>query len=275
MSHETTSAKRVSVPALRAMKGKAQPFLALTAYSAPIAKLADRVADLVLVGDSLGMVLYGMPNTLGVTLEMMIAHGKAVAGHTRRALCVVDMPFGSYEASPAQAFENAARIIKETGAQAIKLEGGTVMAETISFLTKRGIPVLAHIGLQPQQINPMGGYRVQGKNDIETAQLMADAKAAQTAGAFAVVLEGIVEESAALVTTSITIPTIGIGASPMCDGQILVTEDVLGFTGMPSPKFVTPYAHFYDDAAKVLTQLADDIKARRFPAKEHCYQKVS
>lgn len=264
-----------TVQDIRARKNAPQPFLALTAYSAPLARLVDGVADLVLVGDSLGMVLYGMPNTLGVTLEMMIAHGRCVAQHTARALCVVDMPFGSYQASPAQAFENAARIMKETGAAAIKLEGGAEMEETIAFLSARGVPVLAHIGLKPQQVMQMGGYRVQGKTDMQAEQLKEDARAVESAGAFAVVVEGVVEDVAAQLTRALAIPTIGIGASPACDGQILVTDDVLGLTGNPPPKFVKPYAHFYDEAEKALQQLAADVKARRFPAPEQCYKKVS
>lgn len=271
----TQITKALTVSDIRVAKNRTQPFLALTAYTANIAQLTDGVADLVLVGDSLGMVLYGMPSTLPVSLDMMIAHGRCVAQHTKRALCVVDMPFGSYQASLAQAFENGARVLKETGAAAIKLEGGEEMAETIHFLSNRGIPVLAHIGLRPQNVSVMGGYRVQGKSDAQIDQLKRDAAAITEAGAFAVVLEGIVEEVAADLTRAIAIPTIGIGASSACDGQILVTEDLLGLTPGAKAKFVKPYANLYADAQSALQRFAADVKARQFPDAEHVYKRAS
>jgi len=262
-----------TVASLRAAKNPGQPLLALTAYTAPIAQLVDELADIVLVGDSVGMVLYGMQNTLGVTLEMMIAHGRCVAQHSTRALCVVDMPFGSYQASPVQAFDNAARLLQHTGAAAVKLEGGVVMAETIAFLTARGVPVMAHIGLQPQQVQAMGGYKVQGKSAGEISQLQRDGEAVAQAGAFCVVLEGMVETVAAALTKSLTIPTLGIGASPACDGQILVTEDVLGLTAAPKAKFVKTYANLYADGQRALELFAADVRARRFPDAAHVYGK--
>lgn len=268
---DTRVPQRRSVQNIRRMKNGDAAFVALTAYTAPIAQLADDVADLVLVGDSLGMVLYGMPDTVGVTLEMMIAHGKCVAATTKKALCIVDMPFGSYQASPAQAFENAARIMKETGAQGVKLEGGAEMADTIAFLTQRGVPVLAHIGLLPQQVHAQGGYRVQGKDTEATERLLADARAIEKAGAFAVVVEGTVETVARQLTKEINIPTIGIGASAACDGQILVTEDLLGFTSQPKAKFVKGYATLFETARAALTQFAADVKSRSFPGPDNTY----
>ncbi|MBI3419434.1 MAG: 3-methyl-2-oxobutanoate hydroxymethyltransferase [Proteobacteria bacterium] len=265
--------KKRTVLDIRAAKNAAEPFLALTAYTAPIAMLADKVADMVLVGDSLGMVLYGMPNTLGVTLDMMITHGTAVARYCQRALCIIDMPFGSYQSSPSQAFDNAARVISQTGAQAVKLEGGEEMAETIKFLVERGIPVVGHIGLRPQLLHTMGGYRIQGKTDATHELLLRDAKAVEQAGAFAMVVEGVVETSAREVTESVSIPTIGIGASSACDAQILVSEDALGLTPLPRAKFVKAYAELRAQAEQALEQLAADVKARRFPGPEQTYVK--
>lgn len=267
----SAAAKKRTVQDIRAAKGGAEPFLALTSYTAPMAQLANEVAEMVLVGDSVGMVLYGMPNTLPVPLEIMIAHGRAVAPFCTRALCIVDLPFGSYQASPAQAFETSARILKETGAEAVKLEGGAEMAETVRFLNARGVPVLGHVGLKPQQINVMGGYKVQGKDSASVAALLRDAKAVAEAGAFAMVLEGVVEHVAAEITRAVNIPTIGIGASASCDGQILVTEDVLGLTPGAHAKFVRAYADFYHEAQEALRQLQEDVKTRRFPAAENLY----
>lgn len=272
--HTPPPLRKLTVQDIRAAKSRAEPFLALTAYTAPIAMLADKYADLVLVGDSLGMVLYGMRDTLGVTLEMMMTHGKCVAQHCQHALCVVDMPFGTYQASPAQAFENSARIMKKTGAGAIKLEGGAEMASTIRFLVERGIPVLGHIGLRPQQVHVMSGYKVQGKTEDQIEQLKADAKAVEEAGAFAVVVEGTLEHVSRAITESITIPTIGIGASPACDAQILVTEDVLGLTPGAKAKFVKPYAHLYMDAENAIAELQKDVHAHRFPGPENLYIKT-
>jgi 3-methyl-2-oxobutanoate hydroxymethyltransferase len=265
--------KKRTVQDIRGMKNAAEPFLALTAYTAPIARLADKVSDLVLVGDSLGMVLYGMDNTLSVTLDMMITHGKAVNKQCKKALCVIDMPFGSYQSSPSQAFENAARVLQETGATAVKLEGGAEMADTIHFLVQRGIPVVGHVGLRPQMVNTMGGYRVQGKTDATHDLLMKDARAVDQSGAFAMVVEGVVETSAREVTEAVSIPTIGIGASNVCDGQILVSEDALGLTPQPRAKFVKAYAEMHQQAEQALANLLEDVKARRFPGPQQMYVK--
>lgn len=243
----------------------ALPLVCLTAYSAPIARLADQVADLILVGDSLWMVLYGNPNTLGVPLGTMIEHGRAVAGAAKRALVVIDLPFRSYQESPAQAYRTAARALAETGATAVKLEGGKVMAPTIQFLTQRGIPVLAHVGLLPQSVNALGGFRTQGRRAEEAEAIKEDARAVADAGAFAVVIEGTAENVAREITMELSIPTIGIGASPACDGQILVTEDLLGFTGQHVPSFVKSYANLYDVAGEALGRFAEDVRQRRFP----------
>src|SRR5580704_13094853 len=228
--------KRVTVPEIRGHKG-AKPVVCLTCYHAHTARLLDNHVDLMLVGDSVGMVMHGMETTLGVTLEMMILPGKAVMRGSRHALIVVDMPFGSYEESPNIAFRNAARIIQETGCGAVKLEGGTRMAETIRYLATRGIPVMGHIGLTPQMIQVFGGFKTQGRSEGEWPAIEADARAVAEAGAFAVVLEGMTEPLAAKITREVAIPTIGIGASAQCDGQILVMEDMLGLNPRP-PKFV-------------------------------------
>jgi 3-methyl-2-oxobutanoate hydroxymethyltransferase len=246
------------------------PIVSLTAYTTPMAQLMDAHCDFVLVGDSVGMVLHGLPSTLGVTLEMMILHGKAVARGLSRAMMVIDMPFGSYEESPAQAFANAARLMRETGAAAVKLEGGAHMAETIEFLVKRGVPVMAHIGLTPQSINTLGGYKVQGR-DAKADVLLRDARAVSEAGAFAVVLEKIPATLADRITAEVAIPTIGIGASMGCDGQILVVDDMLGlFTAFKS-KFVKRYAELGAAAEAAIEAYADEVRARRFPTSEHIF----
>jgi len=239
-----------------------------------MARLADTHCDVVLVGDSVGMVLHGLPSTLGVTMEMMVLHGKAVRRGMERALMVVDMPFGSYEQCPAQAFENAARLMAETGCSAVKLEGGVAMAETIRFLTSRGVPVMAHIGLTPQAVNTLGGYRVQGRGD-DAERIQADAKTAAEAGAFSVVLEKIPEELARRITEEVNIPTIGIGASPACDGQILVVDDMLGLFGDFRPKFVRRYAELATAMDGAMTAYAEDVRARRFPGAEHVFAVAS
>ena len=254
---------------IRARKG-ADPLVCLTAYTTPVAQLADADCDLVLVGDSVGMVLHGLPSTLGVTMEMMILHGRAVARGLKASMMVVDMPFGSYEESPEQAFRNAARIMAETGAGAVKLEGGRTMAATIAFLVARGVPVMAHIGLTPQSINTLGGYKVQGRGDAGTA-LLADAQAVAEAGAFAVVLEKVPQSLADRITAEVAIPTIGIGASAGCDGQILVVDDMLGLFTAFKAKFVKRYAHLGDDARAAIAAYAEEVKARRFPAPEHVF----
>ncbi len=254
---------------IRAMKGDT-PIVSLTAYTTPMARIMDPHCDFVLVGDSVGMVLHGLPNTLGVTMEMMILHGQAVARGLTTAMLVVDMPFGSYEESPAQAFRNAAQIMGETGAAAVKLEGGAHMAETIAFLVARGVPVMAHIGLTPQSINTLGGYKVQGRDD-SADRLMADARAVSDAGAFSVVLEKVPASLADRVTEAIAIPTIGIGASAGCDGQILVHYDMLGLFTEFKPKFVKRYARLGEEAEAAIKAYADDVRARAFPAPEHTF----
>ena len=254
---------------IRALMG-GTPIVSLTAYTTPMAQMMDDHCDFVLVGDSVGMVLHGLPSTLGVTMDMMLMHGQAVARGLRQAMLVVDMPFGSYEQGPAQAFENAARIMAETGAAAVKLEGGQHMADTIAFLTARGVPVMAHIGLTPQSINTLGGYKVQGRGDAGAA-LMADAQAVSDAGAFAVVLEKVPATLADEITAAVPIPTIGIGASAGCDGQILVVDDMLGLFTAFKAKFVKRYAMLGDDGTAAIAAYADDVRARRFPGPEHVF----
>ncbi|GLK81397.1 3-methyl-2-oxobutanoate hydroxymethyltransferase [Methylopila turkensis] len=264
------STKPVTVAAIRAAKG-GTPLVCLTAYTTPVAEALDQASDLLLVGDSLGMVVYGLPSTIPVTLDMMIAHGAAVVRGAKRALVVVDLPFGSYQESPAQAFRNAARILAETRCGAVKLEGGAVMAETIAFLTQRGVPVLAHIGLQPQSVNALGGYSARGKLSAEAETILADARAVTDAGAFAVVVEGVVAPLAARITETIRVPTIGIGASAECDGQILVTDDMMGVTFGHVPKFVRKYAEVGATMKAAAEAYAADVRERRFPAEEHLY----
>ncbi|WP_299685109.1 3-methyl-2-oxobutanoate hydroxymethyltransferase [uncultured Tateyamaria sp.] len=254
---------------IRDMKG-GTPIVSLTAYTTPMAEMMDAHCDFVLVGDSLGMVLHGLPSTLGVTMDMMIMHGRAVGRGVKSAMMVVDMPFGSYEESPAQAFRNAARIMAETGAAAVKLEGGVHMAETIAFLVARGVPVMAHIGLTPQSINTLGGYKVQGRGDAGAA-LMADARAVAEAGAFSVVLEKVPATLADEITAAIPIPTIGIGASAGCDGQILVVDDMLGLFTRFKAKFVKRYAELASDGEAAIAAYAADVRARSFPAAEHVF----
>ncbi|MGX9355453.1 3-methyl-2-oxobutanoate hydroxymethyltransferase [Roseobacteraceae bacterium S113] len=265
-----TSRKTAPLPDdIRAMKG-GTPIVSLTAYTTPMAQMMDDACDFVLVGDSVGMVLHGLPSTLGVSMEMMILHGQAVARGLRSAMLVVDMPFGSYEQSPAQAFENAARLMAETGCAALKLEGGQHMAETIAFLVARGVPVMAHIGLTPQSINTLGGYKVQGRGDAAEG-LRADARAVAEAGAFAVVLEKVPQSLADVITAEARIPTIGIGASAGCDGQILVVDDMLGLFTAFKPKFVKRYGSLGADGTAAIAAYAEEVRARRFPAQEHVF----
>lgn len=263
--------KRLTIRDIAASKSQT-PLVSLTAYTAPMAQLLDPHCDILLVGDSVGMVLYGMESTLPVTLDMMIQHGRAVVNHSSNALVVVDMPFGSYQQSPQQAFASAARIMQETAAQAVKLEGGESMAETIHFLTNRGIPVMAHIGLMPQSVHQAGGYRFQGRNEEEAQQIRQDAKAVEEAGAFAVVLEGVEQQLAEEMTQIVKIPTIGIGASAQCDGQILVTEDMLGLFEK-TPSFVKQYAAIRNDIDQAIVQFAHDVRKRAFPTDQHCLRK--
>ena len=261
--------KRVTAPDIAARKG-GTPIVCLTAYTTPMARLVDRHCDLVLVGDSVGMVLHGLPSTLGVTMEMMILHGQAVARGLKRALMVIDMPFASYEEGPAQAFRNAARLMAETGAGAVKLEGGQHMAETIAFLVARGIPVMAHLGLTPQSVNTLGGYKVQGRGK-DAERLLADARAVTQAGAFAVVLEKVPTLLADRITAETKIPTIGIGAGEGCDGQVLVVDDMLGLFTDFRPKFVKRFGELGAEAEVAVAAYAAEVRARTFPAPEHSF----
>ena len=265
-----TAKKTAPLPAdILARKG-GTPLVCLTAYTTPVARLTDPHCDIVLVGDSLGMVLHGMDSTLGVTMEMMILHGAAVKRGLSRAMMVVDMPFGSYEESPSQALRNAARILRETGAAAVKLEGGVEMEETIRFLTRRSIPVMAHIGLTPQAINTLGGYKVQGRGEDRT-RVLDDARAVARAGAFSVVLEKVPATLADEITAELPIPTIGIGASAGCDGQILVVDDMLGLFTAFKPKFAKRYAELGETADAAIAAYAEEVRARSFPAPEHVF----
>jgi len=254
---------------IHARKGS-DPLVCLTAYTTPVARLADAECDLVLVGDSVGMVLHGLPSTLDVTMEMMVMHGRAVARGLTSALMVIDMPFGSYEESPAQAFRNAARLMAETGAGAVKLEGGAHMEETIRFIVDRGIPVMAHIGLTPQAVNALGGYKVQGRG-ADADRIAEDARAVTRAGAFSVVLEKVPADLADQITNEVAIPTVGIGASAGCDGQILVIDDMLGLFDAFKPKFVKRYGDLASDARTAIRTYAEEVRARSFPAAEHVF----
>ncbi len=269
MTSRSARSRRITAPDIRARKG-GEPIVALTSYHAHTARLADEHVDMLLVGDSLGMVLYGHDSTIPVTLEQMITHGRVVASAVERALVVVDMPFGSYEESPQQAFRNAARVLKESGAGAVKLEGGERMAETIRFMVERGVPVMAHVGLTPQSVNTLGGFFVQGREEAQWAAIERDAQAVAEAGAFCVVLEAIAEPLARRITEHCPIPTIGIGASVACDGQILVMEDMLGLNPRP-PKFVKAYADLAAAIENAIAAYARDVRARAFPGPEHVY----
>ncbi len=268
-SQPSTPQRRISAPDITAKKGVA-PIVSLTAYHAHTAALADPYCDFLLVGDSLGMVMHGYETTVPVPLDLMIMHGKAVVRGAKRSLIVVDMPFGSYEESPPVAFRNAARVMKETDCGAIKLEGGRRMAETIRYLVDRGIPVMAHIGLTPQSINVLGGFKVQGRTEAQWAALEADAKAVNDAGAFSVVLEAMPAALADRITQAIEIPTIGIGASVGCDGQILVMEDMLGLSPKV-PKFVKKYGSVGAAIEGAIRDYAEEVRARRFPEEQHTY----
>ena len=261
--------RRLTAPDIRARKG-GDPIVSLTSYHAHTARLVDKYCDVILVGDSLGMVMHGLETTLPVTLEMMILQGHAVMRGSKRALVVVDMPFGSYEQSKEQAFASAARVLKETGCGAIKLEGGTRMAETIRFLAERGVPVMAHVGLTPQAINTIGSFKAQGRDEADWAPIEADAKAVSDAGAFSVVIGAVAEPLARKITQAVPIPTIGIGASAACDGQILVMEDMLGLTPRV-PKFVKRYGDLGPSIEAAVENYAKDVRSRTFPGTEHLY----
>ncbi|EJF75215.1 3-methyl-2-oxobutanoate hydroxymethyltransferase [Bartonella alsatica] len=270
MSTHNQTVKRITSAEIRSRKGQ-QPIVSLTAYQVYTARIADPYCDVLLVGDSVGMVVYGFETTLPVSLDMMILHGQAVMRGSQKALVVVDMPFGSYEESPEQAFSNASRILAQTGCGAIKLEGGIYIAETIDFLCKRGIPVMGHIGLTPQAVNRFGGFKTQGRDKSDWQQIEADAAAIEEAGAFAVVLEGIVEPLAVKLTQMLSIPTIGIGASSQCDGQILVMEDMLGY-GTCIPKFVRRYGILEQEMKTAIKNYAADVKSRAFPSEAEVYK---
>src|SRR5919107_631166 len=266
--------KRMTVPSLRGRKkdGRAeQPIVMLTAYTMRMAQLLDPHCDMLLVGDSLGQVIYGLPSTIPVTMEMMCAHGAAVVRGSWHALVAVDMPFGSYEGSPQQAFASASRVMKETGCAAVKLEGGEAMAETIAFLSRRGIPVVGHVGLTPQAVNALGGYRARGRDEAEAAKILADSRAVADAGCFALVLEGVMEEIAVEATRSVACPTIGIGASAQCDGQILVTEDMMGLFER-TPRFVKRFGDLASEISAAAAGYAADVKSRAFPTDDQIYR---
>ncbi len=261
--------KRLTVPAIRRQKG-GTPLVMLTAYTVRTAQLLDPHCDLLLVGDSLGQVVYGLPSTVPVTLEMMAAHGAAVVRGSYHAVVVVDMPFGSYEASPERALDNAAFLLKQTGAAAVKLEGGEAMAPTIRFLSERGIPVMGHVGLTPQAVNVLGGYGARGRTQAEADKIVADATAIADAGCFAMVVEGVVEPIAVAITRAVACPTIGIGASPDCDGQVLVAEDMLGLFER-TPRFVKRFAAISDVIGEAAATYAAEVRERRFPGPEQTY----
>jgi 3-methyl-2-oxobutanoate hydroxymethyltransferase len=262
--------KRLTVPKLQGMKG-GEPIVMLTAYTARMAQLLDPHCDLLLVGDSLGQVIYGLPSTIPVTLDMMCAHGAAVVRGSWHAVVAVDMPFGSYEQSPEHAFANASRVLKETGAAAVKLEGGEAMAETVAFLVRRGIPVIGHVGLTPQAVNVLGGYRARGRDEAEASKIMADAKAIAEAGCFAMVLEGVMEDIAVEITRAVRCPTIGIGASAQCDGQVLVTEDMLGLFER-TPRFVKRFDDLAARIGEAASTYASEVRARVFPTEDQIYR---
>ncbi len=263
--------KRLTVPKLQARKG-GDPIVMLTAYTARTAQLLDPHCDILLVGDSLGQVIYGLPSTVPVTLDMMCAHGAAVVRGSWHSAVAVDMPFGSYEESPQQAFRSASRILKETGAVAVKLEGGEAMADTIAFLTGRGIPVIGHVGLTPQAVNALGGYGARGRSEAEAEKIVRDAKAVAEAGSFMVVLEGVMEDIAIEITNAIACPTIGIGASARCDGQVLVTEDMLGLFERTA-RFVKRYGDMAGSISAAAEAYASEVRSRAFPGEEQIYRK--
>ena len=261
---------RVSVPDLVARKGK-DKIVCLTAYTTPMARSLDPHVDLLLVGDSLGMVIYGFESTLPVTLDMMVMHGAAVRRGSERACLVVDMPFGSYQESAEQAFRSAARLMKETGCSAVKLEGGRALASTVEYLVQRGIPVMGHVGLMPQSVNTLGGYRARGRTTNEAAAVMADAVAIAEAGAFSIVVEGVMEQVAQAITARVPVPTIGIGASADCDGQVLVAEDMLGLFGAFKPRFVKRYADLSSDISTAAANYAAEVRGGQFPGPDNVF----
>ncbi len=263
------SVKRLTPPDLVARKG-GEPLVCLTAYTAPVAEILDAHCDVLLVGDSVGMVLHGLPNTVGVTMEMMILHTQAVVRATRRAMVVVDMPFGAYEGGREAAYANAVRLMKETGAQAVKVESGPTVPETIAYLVQRGVPVMGHVGLRPQAVLVEGAFKAKGRTEDQRVRVLAEAEATADAGAFSIVVEGVAEDVAREITAAVSVPTIGIGASAGCDGQILVTDDMLGLFEW-TPKFVRRYADLRGAIEQAAAGYAADVKARRFPAEAETY----
>ncbi|KUO54040.1 MAG: 3-methyl-2-oxobutanoate hydroxymethyltransferase [Sphingomonadales bacterium BRH_c3] len=266
--------RRLTVPAIRRRKSggvTAEPIVMLTAYTARQAQLLDAHCDILLVGDSLAQVIYGLDSTVPVTLDMMANHAAAVVRGSYHSVVVVDMPFGSYESSKEKAFESASYLLKASGAAAVKLEGGEAMAETVAFLNQRGIPVMGHVGLTPQAVNVLGGYGARGRSDAEAEKIVNDARALDEAGAFAIVIEGVVEPIAIEATKSVSCPTIGIGASAQCDGQVLVTEDMLGMFDRV-PRFVKKYADIADIIEKTVVQYAEEVRNRSFPTEDQTYQ---
>jgi 3-methyl-2-oxobutanoate hydroxymethyltransferase len=261
--------RRLTAPEITARKG-GEPLVCLTAYTAPVAAMLDEVCDILLVGDSVGMVLHGLPNTVGVTLEMMILHGQAVMRASRKAFVVVDLPFGAYEGPKEVAYANAVRVLKETGCQAVKVESGPTVAETIAYLVQRGIPVVGHVGLRPQAVNVDGAFKAKGRSEDERARVVAEAEATADAGAFCIVVEGVAETLAQEITAAVAVPTIGIGASAGCDGQILVTDDMLGLFDW-TPKFVRRYADLKREIEQAVRAYAEDVRARRFPGPAETY----
>jgi 3-methyl-2-oxobutanoate hydroxymethyltransferase len=264
----------MTAPSLRSRKADGrteQPIVMLTAYTMRMAQLLDPHCDVLLVGDSLGQVIYGLPSTIPVTMEMMCAHGAAVVRGSWHALVGVDMPFGSYEASPSEAFASASRLLKETGCAAVKLEGGEAMAETVAFLTSRGIPVIGHVGLTPQAVNMLGGYGVRGREGIEAEKIVADARAVAEAGAFILVVEGVLEPLAKRITDEVAVPVIGIGASSECDGQVLVTDDMLGMFER-TPRFVKRYDDLASRIGEAARHYAEEVRARAFPTSDQTYR---
>lgn len=268
-SQKQETVRRISVPDIVARKGQ-EPIVCLTAYDAPTAAIMDAHCDLLLVGDSVGMAVHGLPNTVGVTLDMMILHGQAVMRGARRAMVVVDMPFGSYEGGREAAYDNCVRVMQETGAQALKLETSAVLAPTVEYLVQRGIPIMGHIGLRPQASLVEGGFKAKGRTDAERERVLAEARATADAGAFCIVIEGVAEGLAREITQAVDKPTIGIGASAACDGQILVVSDMLGLFDW-TPKFVRKYADLRGEIDRAVSTYAQDVRARRFPAEVETY----
>jgi 3-methyl-2-oxobutanoate hydroxymethyltransferase len=262
--------RRISVPEIRSMKGKAK-IVMLTAYTKPMAQLLDAHCDVLLVGDSLGMIVYGHDNTMAVTLETMIAHTQAVMRGSKRAMVLFDMPWGSYQESKEQAYRSCARALAESGAQAVKMEGGREMVETVEFLVARGVPVMPHIGLMPQRVNQLGGFKAQGKEEDAGATWTDIARDFERAGAFSVLIEGTVEPVARAVAESVAVPVIGIGASPACDGQVLVTEDILGLFPDFTPKFAKRYMDLGKGVSEAVASYASEVRGGSFPSLEHCF----